>query len=525
MFIYFVGRCSRLQVLRRIVAAVLATSLRHIVVIGLAIFAWAGPISSAYAQKQWQLNVGEMRVLQFDEVARVAVGDGHVLNAVAAENHEVLVFAKNEGRSSLHIWTADGQQHAFEVQVETPARTDAMHELKSILARIPNINFSQVGSKIIVEGEQLSSHHRQQLLALKQQYSQLLDFTYPIGWESMVLLDVQVVEVPKNAFLDLGVRWADSAQGGMAAGVAWDAGSHKLVDRPGETVVPMPFMPQRAGGYFGVNALMLARLNALSQTGQAVILAQPQLLARSGATAEFLAGGEVPYSAIDAQGNPQTQFKPYGVSLKITPHIEQDGAVRSFLDIEVSTIDNSVSTPAGPALKSRRASTEFNIQSGQTLVLAGFISREISEQQDAVPGLANLPIIGALFKSRRFINNETELAFFVTPTLIDAEHPMVEQRVARAAQITEQYFPRPNTLNVNAPPAVLQQRLHTDQQNAQQTGADTTVATLSSAHQNTAQPGTAALSSGRWNPYQGSGTQWQSSASTPTTQIEAFNVR
>lgn len=525
MFIYFVGRCSRLQVLRRIVAAVLATSLRHIVVIGLAIFAWAGPISSAYAQKQWQLNVGEMRVLQFDEVARVAVGDGHVLNAVAAENHEVLVFAKNEGRSSLHIWTADGQQHAFEVQVETPARTDAMHELKSILARIPNINFSQVGSKIIVEGEQLSSHHRQQLLALKQQYSQLLDFTYPIGWESMVLLDVQVVEVPKNAFLDLGVRWADSAQGGMAAGVAWDAGSHKLVDRPGETVVPMPFMPQRAGGYFGVNALMLARLNALSQTGQAVILAQPQLLARSGATAEFLAGGEVPYSAIDAQGNPQTQFKPYGVSLKITPHIEQDGAVRSFLDIEVSTIDNSVSTPAGPALKSRRASTEFNIQSGQTLVLAGFISREISEQQDAVPGLANLPIIGALFKSRRFINNETELAFFVTPTLIDAEHPMVEQRVARAAQITEQYFPGPNTLNVNAPPAVLQQRLHTDQQNAQQTGADTTVATLSSAHQNTAQPGTAALSSGRWNPYQGSGTQWQSSASTPTTQIEAFNVR
>jgi len=525
VFIYFVGRCSRLQVLRRIVAAVLATSLRHIVVIGLAIFAWAGPISSAYAQKQWQLNVGEMRVLQFDEVARVAVGDGHVLNAVAAENHEVLVFAKNEGRSSLHIWTADGQQHAFEVQVETPARTDAMHELKSILARIPNINFSQVGSKIIVEGEQLSSHHRQQLLALKQQYSQLLDFTYPIGWESMVLLDVQVVEVPKNAFLDLGVRWADSAQGGMAAGVAWDAGSHKLVDRPGETVVPMPFMPQRAGGYFGVNALMLARLNALSQTGQAVILAQPQLLARSGATAEFLAGGEVPYSAIDAQGNPQTQFKPYGVSLKITPHIEQDGAVRSFLDIEVSTIDNSVSTPAGPALKSRRASTEFNIQSGQTLVLAGFISREISEQQDAVPGLANLPIIGALFKSRRFINNETELAFFVTPTLIDAEHPMVEQRVARAAQITEQYFPGPNTLNVNAPPAVLQQRLHTDQQNAQQTGADTTVATLSSAHQNTAQPGTAALSSGRWNPYQGSGTQWQSSASTPTTQIEAFNVR
>src|SRR5690625_2717739 len=135
-----------------------------------------------------------MRVLQFDEVARVAVGDGHVLNAVAAENREVLVFAKNEGHSSLYIWTADGERYEYEIQVQVPARADAMHELKRILQRIPNINFSQVGSKIVVEGEQLTSHQRQQLMELKQQYSQLLDFTYPVGWESMVLLDVQVVD-------------------------------------------------------------------------------------------------------------------------------------------------------------------------------------------------------------------------------------------------------------------------------------------------------------------------------------------
>lgn len=439
----------------------------------------------------WQLNVGEMRVLQLADVARVAVGDGHVLNAVAAENNEVLVFAKNEGLSSLHVWTTEGQRYAYEVQVQAAARSDSLQELKGILARIPNISYTQVGGKIIVEGEQMSGHHRQQLFELKQQYPQLLDFTYPIEWESMVLLDVQVVEVPKNAFMDLGLRWSDTAQGGMAAGMAWDAGSQKLVDRPGETVVPMPFMPQRAGGYFGVNALMLARLNALAQTGQAVVLARPQLLARSGATAEFLAGGEVPYSALDAQGNPQTQFKPYGVALKITPHIEPDGAVRSFLDIEVSTIDNSVSTPAGPALKSRRASTEFNIHSGQTLVLAGFISRELSEQVDAVPGLSQLPILGALFKSRRFINNETELAFFVTPTLIDAQHPMVAQRWQRAQQITGQAFPASNLLNteISAMPA-------RPQESESQTQG--------------------------WNPYAGMGTQW---ARPGHTAPEVFAVQ
>src|SRR5690625_1339100 len=435
----------------------------------------------------WQLNVGEMRVLQLADVARVAVGDGHVLNAVAAENNEVLVFAKNEGLSSLHVWTTEGQRYAYEVQVQAAARSDSLQELKGILARIPNISYTQVGGKIIVEGEQMSGHHRQQLFELKQQYPQLLDFTYPIEWESMVLLDVQVVEVPKNAFMDLGLRWSDTAQGGMAAGMAWDAGSQKLVDRPGETVVPMPFMPQRAGGYFGVNALMKAKLNALAQTGQAVVLARPQLLARSGATAEFLAGGEVPYSALDAEGNPQTQFKPYGVSLKITPHIEEDGAVRSFLDIEVSTIDNSVSTPEVPALKSRRASTEFNIQSGQTLVLAGFISREITTQQDAVPGLSELPIIGALFKSRRFINNETELAFFVTPVLIDAEHPISTHRVARAEQINQQYFPEGEQLNVTPPTLPRQEITNTEQRS--------------------------------WDPYQGYGSQWFEEKSTQTFPI------
>src|SRR5690625_85574 len=424
----------------------------------------------------WHLDVGEMKVLQFEAVARVAVGDGHVLNAVAAENNEVLVFAKNEGKSSLYLWTADGQRHAYEIQVHPAARSDAIVELKKILNRIPNISFTQVGSKPIVEREQLSAHHRRQIRELKQRYSQILDFTYHVEWETMVLLDVQVVEVPKNAFLDLGVRWADTAQGGMATGVAWDVGSQKLVDRPGETVVPMPYMPNNAGGYFGVNALMLARLNALTQTGQAVVLARPQLLARSGATAEFLAGGEMPYSAVDAQGNPQTQFKPYGVALKITPHIEKDKAVRSFLDIEVSTIDNSVSTPAGPALKSRRASTEFNIQSGQTLVLAGFISREITTQQDAIPGLSELPILGDLFKSKSFINNETELAFFVTPTLIDAEHPMSTHRVARAEQISAQYFPKKEQLNVMPP--------------------------------STPNDSGASLTQQYWDPYQGHGSQW-----------------
>src|SRR5690606_39925493 len=126
-----------------------------------------------------------------------------------------------------------------------------------------------------------------------------------------------------------GLRRNVSTDGGLDGGLAWDAGSKRLDDRPGETVVPIGFPATMAAGYFGVNSLLSARINAMAQQGTAVVLAQPQLLARSGATAEFLAGGEVPYSTVDANGNTNTAFKPYGVSLRITPQIERNGAVRS----------------------------------------------------------------------------------------------------------------------------------------------------------------------------------------------------
>src|SRR3546814_4053230 len=114
------------------------------------------------------------------------------------------------------------------------------------------------------------------------------------------------------------------------------------------------------------------------------------LLARSGSTAECLAGGEVPYSTVDANGNTNTAFKPYGVSLRITPQIERNGAVRSRIEVEVSSVDNSLSVPNGPSLKTRRAATEFNVQSGQTLVFAGFLSREESRNVEKEIGRAHV---------------------------------------------------------------------------------------------------------------------------------------
>lgn len=411
------------------------------------VLALAFPPDVSAVDASIQMQVGEVRVLSMPNVARVAVGDGHVLNAVTTDEKEVIVFARHEGSSAVQLWSEHGERKHYLVDVAPDGARQIQQELRSVLERIPNVSVSVVGDKLLIEGDDLSDADRERVLAISQRYPQLLDFTGQVGWDRMVLLDVQVVELPRAYLRELGVRWDTSSQGGANAGFGWDGGSKRLLDRPGETVVPIPFPAGAAVGYFGVNAMLSARVNAMAQSGDAVILAQPQLLARSGSVAEFLAGGEVPYSTVDANGNVNTEFKPYGVSLHITPQIERNNAIRSRIEVEVSSVDTTYAQANGPALKTRRAATEFNVQSGQTLVLAGFVSREDARNSDRIPGLGNLPIFGYLFGSRRFQRNETELAIFVTPVVVSAEHPDVRKRVRQGQAIVASTFPMEARLN------------------------------------------------------------------------------
>jgi pilus assembly protein CpaC len=193
----------------------------------------------------------------------------------------------------------------------------------------------------------------------------------------------------------------------------------------------------------GVNLGLGAQLNALEQKGQAVILSEPQLSARNGSEAYFLAGGELPYTVSSING-PSVLFKPYGIRLTIRPRVNRGGAIRATVDSEVSSIDNSISTPSGPALLTRQTKTEFNVLEGETIVLSGLISREQSKDVDQLPLLGNLPIIGALFRSKRFRNRETELVVFVTPRVVDSKTPDLVDRVNRTQdRLGEQLGPAP----------------------------------------------------------------------------------
>ena len=398
------------------------------------------------------LETGASTILNLKGVTRIAVGNSQIVQVTTVNPREVLIFGKTRGSTTVDIWVSDKNRRSYRIFVAPEGLGRIQDEISRLLKNIPQAHSRVAGDKLVIEGEDLNDADQLRIATLAKRYPEVIDFTSQLGWDKMILLDVQVLELPSSRMHELGVRWDPTSQGGVQSGLAWEGGSTALMQRPGEAGLSVPFPLPQAAGYLGLNALLSARLAALSKSGEAVVLAQPQLLARSGSTASFLAGGEVPYASVDKDGKSTTTFKKYGVSLNITPHADRNAAIRSRIEIEVSSVDTTITVPGGPALKIRKASTEFNVRSGQTLVLGGFISRERSRDQDGLPGLSKVPLFGGLFGVQREQERHTELAIFVTPIIVDPRDPSLAARVANAQGVLQESFPAPPKLNtpVNA---------------------------------------------------------------------------
>ncbi len=314
--------------------------------------------------KKVDMFVGEVKVLGRVQVQRVAVGNGKILRAEVLASGELLVIASTAGSSSIRLWNKDGTQTDYNVRV--------------------------------TEGDPETRFHM----------------------EKMVRMKVKMVEFRKNALGQLGIDWSDGAAGPGFA-IAGDAVGNNLFRPAAEGFTGLPNTVKPFSTYFGIASNITSRINFLSTNGDAVMLAEPVLTAASGGSAKFLAGGEVPYPTRDANGNTVVDFKEYGIKLDISPQIDSAGNVRTLIDTEISSLDPAVSVQGAPGLLTRRAQTQVNVRSGETIVISGLLTSETSKDVDKLPGLGNLPVLGALFKSKNVRNSVSELVIFVTPEVID----------------------------------------------------------------------------------------------------------
>lgn len=408
-------------------------------------------LSAALASEFVELTLfeGETRVIAEPNAGRLAVGNGQVLSAAVLDDREILLIANQKGVSSLHIWTADGRNRRVKITV-VPSETPRVNrEIAAFLAGTPNARSSIIGDKVVVEGDNLSNRDLARIEELARHYPQIINFANPVGWEKMIVMEVQIVEFPINMLREVGLTW--NATGGVAVGGIWMPGRRgnlplQIDLRTGSDNAPPIVNPDGAGGAVPlpsglnilsvINAGLNAQLRLMEQNGSASILAQPILSARNGSEASFLAGGEFPYSVSNVNGT-TIQFKPYGIRLQITPNVDHNGVIRARIMSEVSDLDLSVSGVSGPALRTRKTETEFNVMEGGTIVLSGLLTRDVSSSIDKVPVLGDMPILGALFRSRRFQNNETELVVFVTPYAVDKHTIEQAESLLRAQQRLE----------------------------------------------------------------------------------------
>jgi pilus assembly protein CpaC len=232
-----------------------------------------------------------------------------------------------------------------------------------------------------------------------------------VSGQQQVMLRVTVAEVNRSVIKQFGLD-LDVSSGGLVTGLVNQPGN-ALGGASGLSVGQGEITASATIGSTTIDATLklLARRNALKT------LASPTLTAMSGQPAEFLAGGQRAIVTVDSDGNTVTTYKDYGVKLGFTPTVKSNGSVGLVVNTEVSS-------PVGTAdFNMRSAKTTIEIPVGATLAIGGLIQDEYRHQIQQMPGLGDIPIIGALFRSRDFIHSQTELLIFVTPVIAQLGRP------------------------------------------------------------------------------------------------------
>ena len=225
--------------------------------------------------------------------------------------------------------------------------------------------------------------------------------TTTLPMQPTILIKARLIEVKKSALRDIGIDWADIAAG--------------------PTVSSLPLRQSSSLRHAAFNTSVDSFINLLVNDGKARTLAEPTLSCINGGHADFLAGGEVPIPVQNQDGALNVVFKQFGIILNVEPLADDSGVIRTKVNVEVSSVDKGNQVLGIPGFATRKTSTEMNVRTGQTMVLAGLLTTEDAKTVVKVPGLGHLPILGELFKSRQFRRGQSELIVLVTPQLLDSQ--------------------------------------------------------------------------------------------------------
>ena len=377
-----------------------------------------------------RVMVGKSLLINTTErLKRVSVTDPTVADTLVVTPTQVLVNGLSPGEVSLLIWDELERSRSFDlrVDVDITAASEEMHRL------FPDerINVSPSRSAIVLSGhvttEDVAKHAGSLASAYSKNVVNVLTFG-PVGAEE-VLLEVKFAEVDRTALTQLGINLFSTGIGNSLSGTTTGQyGGTKIGNLSDSTAGGGPLTSTTTindllNMYFFDPQIHLGTvIKALQSKNLLQILAEPNLVAVNGKEASFLAGGEFPFPVVQpGAGGISTvtvQFREFGVRLKFTPVIQPNGNIHLHVVPEVSTLDfaNSVTVSGTtiPAISTRKADTEFELQDGQSFVIAGLMDNRVTDLNNKVPWLGDVPILGNFFKSMSAQKSNSELMVLCT---------------------------------------------------------------------------------------------------------------
>ena len=388
-------------------------------------------LAAAGKADEISMVVGKAVILDHpDDITRVSISDPAVADAVAVSTREVLLNAKSAGITTLIVWSKTGDRNLFTLNV-SPNLQQVEQQIKSMFPG-EDIRVLVAPGTVSLIGKVSTPDIAEKAAALVASVGKTVvnHLSVPAPSDRQIILKVRFAEVQRTAVQQLGVnlfstgalntpgtvstqqyagpRPAD-VQGRIGAPTSGYSSSFTLSD----ALNVFAFRPDLNLG---------AVIRALQANNMIEILAEPNLVASSGKEAIFLVGGEFPVPVVQGGGNAGAvtiQFREFGIRLNFLPVITPRETIKLHVRPEVSSLDyaNAVIL-AGftiPALSTRRVETDVELAPGQSFVIAGLLDQRVTENLSRIPGLASIPLLGNLFKSRSVNKNNSELLVLVTP--------------------------------------------------------------------------------------------------------------
>lgn len=429
------------------------------------------PVAARGKSSTLLLTPGQQKTIDAPEMSRIAVGNPSIADVKAIDDtKQVLVTAVGLGQTDIIIWDDKNRQRSIKVQVVESDPATIAREIGGLLQGVEGIIVKTLGSRVIIDGKLLRREDLNKIRQIATLYPQVANFAtlspavinavidqlnigfkeagltnitairlgnqvvvqgevpaeddlkkiemiasafelkiknfVKVGFtlEKMILVNVDFVEIFKDKLNNIGINWDDA------------------INFTGDVEVG-------DNSSFTLNSSYGATINLLSKNSNAHIIARPKLLCKNGEKAEFLAGGQVPVITSSMAGQSVT-YKSYGIILEIAPRVDDNGNIATEITVENSSV--GAFNKGQPSFQTARVKTNFNVKSGQMIVLSGLVNREQAKAVDRLPGLGHVPILGELFKSRSFQSNQSELVVFVTPELMSPEHKKNKQAIQAA---------------------------------------------------------------------------------------------